>query len=457
MGRLVALLSLLAVVPVADVPFAHRVIDLHGPKDPWIKLLGDVNGDGQLDLIVGGQNGPLVAYLYPDWKKVTIAEGGYSAVDGAVGDVDGDGRPDIVLGGLVWFRNPGGGGGPWTMQRIDSFPAHDVALADLDLDGRLDVVARDQSGFGHNAGNAIHLYRNEGNNRWTRRVLACPHGEGLKVADLNGDGRPDIVIGGRWYENPGDPFVGEWKEHVFAPNWSHPDVKVEVADLNGDGRPDIILAPAEPAGSFYKMSWFEAPHWVEHEIAPKVETVIHGLAAGDIDGDGQIDLVTSAMHQGAAPHQVLLWINQGKGSSWRTQILSEKGSHNIKLGDVGGDGDLDILGANWSGSDQAVELWENLTKGPDKAVRTHLFISGRVQGVGFRASMEAEAKRIGGLVGWVKNLSDGRVEAVIQGPAREVDKLVDWSQKGPPSADVTKVERRNEVPAEEFKSFDVRY
>jgi acylphosphatase len=48
------------------------------------------------------------------------------------------------------------------------------------------------------------------------------------------------------------------------------------------------------------------------------------------------------------------------------------------------------------------------------------------------------------------------VEAVIQGPPRQVEKLVDWSHKGPPSADVVKVERRNEVPTDELKGFEIR-
>ena len=93
----------------------------------------------------------------------------------------------------------------------------------------------------------------------------------------------------------------------------------------------------------------------------------------------------------------------------------------------------------------------------DARVRAHLFISGRVQGVGFRASTEEEAKRIGGVSGWVKNLADGRVEAVIQGPHDKVDALVQWCRKGPPSAEVTKVERKDEPAADEFRTFDVRY
>ncbi len=90
-------------------------------------------------------------------------------------------------------------------------------------------------------------------------------------------------------------------------------------------------------------------------------------------------------------------------------------------------------------------------------VRAHLFISGRVQGVGFRAGTEEEAKRIGGLVGWVKNLADGRVEAILQGPREKVEALVKWCHKGPAPADVRVVERTDEPAADELKTFEIRY
>jgi len=90
-------------------------------------------------------------------------------------------------------------------------------------------------------------------------------------------------------------------------------------------------------------------------------------------------------------------------------------------------------------------------------VRAHLLISGRVQGVGFRASTEEEAQRLGGITGWVKNLQDGRVEAVIQGPKDKVDALVKWCHKGPPTAIVEKVEVTWESTVEDFKDFRTRF
>ena len=71
--------------------------------------------------------------------------------------------------------------------------------------------------------------------------------------------------------------------------------------------------------------------------------------------------------------------------------------------------------------------------------RVHLFISGRVQGVFFRACTQREAQSLG-LVGWVRNLPDGRVEIVAQGDAEAVRALVEWSHLGPVRAEVASVD-----------------
>lgn len=81
-------------------------------------------------------------------------------------------------------------------------------------------------------------------------------------------------------------------------------------------------------------------------------------------------------------------------------------------------------------------------------------ISGRVQGVFYRAHTQAEALRLG-LTGWVRNLADGRVEVVACGPAAAVDKLCQWLRRGPSHAIVTAVDCAP-VEDEGFGSFEVR-
>jgi len=80
--------------------------------------------------------------------------------------------------------------------------------------------------------------------------------------------------------------------------------------------------------------------------------------------------------------------------------------------------------------------------------RAHIYIRGRVQGVWFRGSMVARAGELD-LDGWVRNLPDGRVEAVIEGRGEAVESLVAWSRQGPPAARVDSVEVNDEPPCGE--------
>ncbi|HIC96392.1 TPA: acylphosphatase [Candidatus Bipolaricaulota bacterium] len=88
--------------------------------------------------------------------------------------------------------------------------------------------------------------------------------------------------------------------------------------------------------------------------------------------------------------------------------------------------------------------------------RVHLFISGRVQGVFFRANTCDQASRLS-LTGWVRNLPDGRVEVVVEGEEAKVKELIDWCHRGPPGAQVRGVEVHWEDYRGEFSGFEIRY
>jgi acylphosphatase len=73
-------------------------------------------------------------------------------------------------------------------------------------------------------------------------------------------------------------------------------------------------------------------------------------------------------------------------------------------------------------------------------IQRHVYVTGRVQGVGFRASTLRQAARYSSLRGFVRNLDDGRVEAVFAGEEREVLEMVAWCRKGPPASKVSALE-----------------
>jgi acylphosphatase len=91
-----------------------------------------------------------------------------------------------------------------------------------------------------------------------------------------------------------------------------------------------------------------------------------------------------------------------------------------------------------------------------KKVRTHIFISGRVQGVFFRQETKEKAEELG-VFGWVKNLPDGQVEAVFEGEKDKVEQIIKWAQKGPSLAKVNGLDLTWEDFKDEFKKFEIRY
>ncbi|MCF8009809.1 MAG: acylphosphatase [Clostridiales bacterium] len=89
-------------------------------------------------------------------------------------------------------------------------------------------------------------------------------------------------------------------------------------------------------------------------------------------------------------------------------------------------------------------------------VTKHVFISGKVQGVYYRDSTREQADRLG-ITGWVRNLLDGRVEAVFQGPDDKVVEMIQWCWKGPPMSKVEDVEACENTNAESYGDFQIKH
>ena len=86
----------------------------------------------------------------------------------------------------------------------------------------------------------------------------------------------------------------------------------------------------------------------------------------------------------------------------------------------------------------------------------HVIISGRVQGVWFRASTKQKAEQLG-LTGWVRNTPDGNVEAVFEGEENIVQEMLNWCHRGPPLSKVENIEVKNQKPTDGFNGFSIKY
>lgn len=91
---------------------------------------------------------------------------------------------------------------------------------------------------------------------------------------------------------------------------------------------------------------------------------------------------------------------------------------------------------------------------PPNLIRAHVIVSGTVQGVGYRYSTMREAKQRG-ITGWVRNLPDGRVEAVFEGTEENVREMISWCNQGPPASVVKDIFLEYQKP-EELRQFDIR-
>jgi acylphosphatase len=89
-------------------------------------------------------------------------------------------------------------------------------------------------------------------------------------------------------------------------------------------------------------------------------------------------------------------------------------------------------------------------------VRVHIWVKGRVQGVGFRAHVEYEARQIGGLTGWVRNVGDDTVEAVAEGEQSKVDRFIEKLKQGPRMSRVDDAKVEWEDVTGEFREFGVK-
>ena len=321
----------------------------------------DIDKDGDIDFISGTQKGVVQWFENKQhgsqWETHTIGSGAKTDVAGIAMDVDGDGWIDQVSSG-TWFRNPGEDKvtGLWESYATGAIPAHDNLAGDINGDGRLDLIAiRDRDGvFWYNVPDDPRMPWNE--HKLIGVTVPQCHG-GIAIGDIDGEGDLDVSRLDRWLENA-DGKGEKWIERPIAQfgkvgPWGI-QTRAELLDLDGDDDLDLVQIEGDVLDG--RLAWFEntsgdGKAWETHLIRGEGHHQdFHSLSVADFDNDGDVDFFSGGGPLTEGIHLWFIWENRGN-NQWREHVVAEgKRTHESVAVDVDGDGDIDILTKPWGGN-----------------------------------------------------------------------------------------------------------
>jgi len=336
----------------------------------------DVDRDGDIDIVAAASNANAVTWWENTdrtgaiWTAHVLSTTFTGACSVAVGDLDCDGDRDVIAvaaeaNAVGWWRNEDYTGRTWTAVSVDAAfgGARDARVADINRDGQPDIVAA-----GGNA-DAFAWWQNlGGGTNWQKHAAGGGYDGAAAVctADINLDGAYDLVGA-----SAGDGFAGwfrnanatgtSWAAYMAADAWPGA-CTVDAADLDGDGDADI-LGGSRTSGD---VAWWE--NTMIHRSAEFPEELLmahptrepHSMATGDLDGDGDLDLVwqnTSDWGGGAAACIYWLRNEDRSGTNWTPIRVTESYNGHILVLDLDGDGDLDLAHSHVRA--HAVRAYEN--------------------------------------------------------------------------------------------------
>jgi VCBS repeat-containing protein len=359
--------------PLTGTPFQPAVSYLTG-TDPLSVEIGDLNGDGKPDLVVANFGsspftiGVLLGNGDGTFQPQVTYPTGHNPISVAIGDLNGDGKPDLVVAdddtpvGAVSVLLGNGNG---TFQPQTSYPTGpgptSIAIGDFNRDGRPDIVATNGS-FESNSVSVL-LGNGDGTFRPQTMYAAGVTPNSVAVADLNGDGKLDIVtanFGGFNTSNNVSVLLGNG-DGSFQPQTKYAvtgtPISIAIGDLNADGRPDLAVASDDT--NTVSVLLGNGDGTFQPETTHVASVGPSGIAIADFDGDGKLDLVTANFGSNTVSASLSLLLGNGDGTfQAQTNYPTATASNHVAVADLNGDSRPDAVTSN-GGSDNVSVLLNN--------------------------------------------------------------------------------------------------